>query len=70
LEALCLDPSAFYDHEIHTEVSRFSGRIIGLIDLLNNPPSDAHSYWSHKLEHQYDLCLKLIQAQLKSLDKP
>jgi hypothetical protein len=67
LDELCLDPSLFYNHETHAHVAKFTGRVAGLIQVLQSEPSQALAYWQENLNIQYSLVLTLIQNQIKEL---
>jgi DNA-binding NtrC family response regulator len=69
LDALCLDPSAFYSQETFREVSRFSGKLSNFRKLLDQDPIQAAAYWDAELHAQYDLALARIQDEIKGLVK-
>jgi transcriptional regulator with PAS, ATPase and Fis domain len=67
LDALCMDPSVFFGHRTHTEVSQFAGRLAGLIDHLKRDPTQTPVYWEKNLESRYDISLDQIQKEIKGL---
>ncbi|MBN1567786.1 MAG: sigma-54 factor interaction domain-containing protein [Acidobacteria bacterium] len=67
LDGLCMDPSAFYGYETHTEVSQFVGRFAGLMDQLKIDPARVLAYWEKHLENWYDLTLGRIQHEIMEL---
>lgn len=67
LDELCLDPSAFYGQETFTEVSRFSGKLSNLMQLLDQDPAQARAYWDAEVHVQYNLALSRIQDEIRGL---
>ena len=69
LGELCLDPSIFYSQETFAEVSRFSGRLSKLRNLLDSDPATAADYWEAEMQAQYDLALARLQEEIRGLAK-
>ena len=67
LDALCFDPSAFYSHEAFRDVSRFSGKLSNLRQLMDQDPIQAAAYWDTEAHAQYDLALSRIQDEIREL---
>jgi DNA-binding NtrC family response regulator len=69
LDKLCLDPTAFYSHEVHNELCKFTGRLTELTHRLTGNGKKAPAYWEKNLQAQYELVLTLTQYEIKGLDR-